>query len=241
MRRREISPVPMSVWGLCEENVLLKRKITGQDGVTCAKPMRPNLDNTRPDCNFHLSQKRILITWSESFWSSPSKVICHLGGPPPSPFRKKRQSAWQKSFILTLTMWLSWLEPPPHTTKGCGLIPSQGVCGRQPIDLSLSPVNKHILRWELKKNKKTLLHSLLSKRMSWPKNNLLFSFLNIFYWLCFYSCPIFFPLYSPPSYTPPPTIIAPFGSCPWVVHISSLASTFPILFLTSPCLFCIYH
>ena len=31
------------------------------------------------------------------------------------------------------------------------------------------------------------------------------------------------------------------SSCPWVVHISSLASSFPILFLPSPCLFCTYH
>ena len=31
------------------------------------------------------------------------------------------------------------------------------------------------------------------------------------------------------------------SSCPWVVHISSLASPFPLLFLTSPCLFCTYH
>ena len=31
------------------------------------------------------------------------------------------------------------------------------------------------------------------------------------------------------------------SSCPWVIHVSSLASTFPILFLTSPCLFCAYH
>ena len=31
------------------------------------------------------------------------------------------------------------------------------------------------------------------------------------------------------------------SSCPWVVHISSLASPFPILFLTSPSLFCTYH
>ena len=27
---------------------------------------------------------------------------------------------------------------------------------------------------------------------------------------------------------------SPLGSCPWVVHVSSLASPFPILFLTSP-------
>ena len=38
----------------------------------------------------------------------------------------------------------------------------------------------------------------------------------------------------------PPTFL-PFSSCPWVIHISSLASTFPILFLPSPCLFSTYH
>ena len=31
------------------------------------------------------------------------------------------------------------------------------------------------------------------------------------------------------------------SSCPWVMHISSLATPFPILFLTSPCLFCTYQ
>ena len=59
-------------------------------------------------------------------------------------------------------------------------------------------------------------------------------FFNIFYWLCYYSCPIyhrppFIPLH--PAHTLPPTF-SPFSSCPWVVHITSLASTFPILFLT---------
>ena len=29
--------------------------------------------------------------------------------------------------------------------------------------------------------------------------------------------------------------------CPWVIHISSLGSIFPKLFLTSPCLFSTYH
>ena len=30
------------------------------------------------------------------------------------------------------------------------------------------------------------------------------------------------------------------SSCPWVMHISSLATPLPILFLTSPCLLCTY-
>ena len=49
------------------------------------------------------------------------------------------------------------------------------------------------------------------------------------------------PLYSPVPCTPLPPTFPPFSSCPWVVPISSLASTFPILFLTSPCLFSTYH
>ena len=50
----------------------------------------------------------------------------------------------------------------------------------------------------------------------------IFYFLSIFYWL--YSCPIF----------PPLPCFSPLSSCPWVIHLSSLASPFPILFLTSP-------
>ena len=67
-------------------------------------------------------------------------------------------------------------------------------------------------------------------------------FSNIFYWLCYYSCPIFFSLLFLFTLHPPPySIPSPFSSCPWILHISSLASPFPILFLTSPCLFCTYH
>ena len=43
---------------------------------------------------------------------------------------------------------------------------------------------------------------------------------------------------------PAPPLVPAFPclcSCPWDVHISSLASPFPILFLTSPCLFSTYH
>ena len=50
--------------------------------------------------------------------------------------------------------------------------------------------------------------------------------------------PFFSPLYSPLPCTPFPPTFHPFlSSCPWVVHISSLASPFPILFLTSPVYF----
>ena len=58
-------------------------------------------------------------------------------------------------------------------------------------------------------------------------------FLNVFYWLCYYLCPIFSPLYSPLP-IPPPTALPYLSSCPWAVHINSLVSPFPTLFLTSP-------
>ena len=43
-----------------------------------------------------------------------------------------------------------------------------------------------------------------------------------------------------PAHPLPPTF-PPYSSCPWVIHICSLASTFPTLFLPSPCLFSTYH
>ena len=48
----------------------------------------------------------------------------------------------------------------------------------------------------------------------------------------------FIPLHPVP---PLPLSFPDLSSCPWVIHVSSLASSFPILFLTSPCLFCTYH
>ena len=50
-----------------------------------------------------------------------------------------------------------------------------------------------------------------------------------------------FPLCPPPPTTPLPSSIPPPSSCWWVVHVSSLASPFPILFLTSLCLFCTHQ
>ena len=49
----------------------------------------------------------------------------------------------------------------------------------------------------------------------------------------------FIPLHPAPPL--PSAFPIPLSSCPWVIHISSLASPFPILFLTSSCLFCTYH
>ena len=64
--------------------------------------------------------------------------------------------------------------------------------------------------------------------------------LIIFYWLCYYSFPNFPPL-CPLQHAPPTLQHPPLSSCPWVVHISSLNSLFPIPFLTSPHLFNAYQ
>ena len=48
----------------------------------------------------------------------------------------------------------------------------------------------------------------------------------------------FIPLHPVP---PLPPAFLHLSSCPWVIHISYLASPFSILFLISPCLFCTYH
>ena len=46
-----------------------------------------------------------------------------------------------------------------------------------------------------------------------------------------------FPLCPPPPNIPFPPAIPTLSSYPWVMHLSSLASPFPILFLTSLCHF----
>ena len=53
--------------------------------------------------------------------------------------------------------------------------------------------------------------------------------------------PFFSPLYAPLPCTLLPPPVPPLSSCPWVIYISSLASPFPILSLTFPCLFCTYQ
>ena len=56
--------------------------------------------------------------------------------------------------------------------------------------------------------------------------------------LLLFHFPPFIPLHPAHPLSP---LIPSFSSCPWVVHTSSLASIFPILFLTCPCLFSTYH
>ena len=90
-------------------------------------------------------------------------------------------------------------------------------------------------------------------------NNEFFAYLNnilLTYTFCFCFCfPIFliyllimllqlshfhpFPQLHPAHPLPPN--FPPYTSCPWVIQISSLASTFPTLLLPSPCLFSTYH
>ena len=53
--------------------------------------------------------------------------------------------------------------------------------------------------------------------------------------------PFISPLYPPALPSLPQPAFPALSSCPWVIHISSLASPFPILFVTSPYLFCTYH
>ena len=53
--------------------------------------------------------------------------------------------------------------------------------------------------------------------------------------------PIFPPFPPLPSTALPSSSTYPYCSCPWVMHVSSLASPFSILFLTPPCLFCTYQ
>ena len=71
--------------------------------------------------------------------------------------------------------------------------------------------------------------------------NLLFILFFKYILLFMLFVPFFSPLYAPPPCTLLPPAFPPLSSCPWVIHISSLASPFPILFLTSPCPFCAYQ
>ena len=80
--------------------------------------------------------------------------------------------------------------------------------------------------------------SLFSKQ----RHPLHFLFLNLFkiiiYWLCYYSCPNFSPFALLHPVPPLPQGIP--ASCPWVMCISSLATPCPVLYFTSPWLFCNY-
>ena len=66
-------------------------------------------------------------------------------------------------------------------------------------------------------------------------------FLIIYFWLCYHSCPDFFP-FVPLHPVPPSLRQSPYPcSCSWAMHVISLATPFPILYFISPWLFCNYY
>ena len=72
-------------------------------------------------------------------------------------------------------------------------------------------------------------------------SGILFYFFILFYWLCNYSCPDFSAFAPPPPSTLHSLRPSPHHcSCPWVMHVSSLATSFPILYFISPLLFSTY-
>ena len=73
-----------------------------------------------------------------------------------------------------------------------------------------------------------------------PRHHFLFLFL-IYLLLMLLQLSQFCPFTELHPAHPIPPIFPPNSSCPWVIHISSLASTCPTLFLPSPCLFSTYH
>ena len=74
----------------------------------------------------------------------------------------------------------------------------------------------------------------------WP--DIFIVFFKKIYWLIMLLQLSHFPPFTQlhPAHLLPPTF-PPYSSCPWVILISSLASTFPTLFLPSPCVFSTYH
>ena len=83
-----------------------------------------------------------------------------------------------------------------------------------------------------------LLHFLLSQS-SFKPSSFFFNIYLIDYAIMVVS--FFSPLYSLLPCTALPPVFPHLSSCPWVIHINSLASPFPILFITSPYLFCTCH
>ena len=70
----------------------------------------------------------------------------------------------------------------------------------------------------------------------------LFSFVLLIYLLIMLSQLSHYPPFTPLHPAQPLThTFLLYSSCPWVIHIIYLASTFPTLFLPSPCLFSTYH
>ena len=126
--------------------------------------------------------------------------------------------------------------PSPGTCLGCEFghqVTGRGTHVRQSISVSLSQCVSLPPSTSL---------SLKSINIFSNEHLLKSKFLSIFYLLCYHSCPIFSsPLSLSASYQHSLQHSPLFRSCPWHVYVSSLASPFPILFLTLPCLFCTYQ
>ena len=92
---------------------------------------------------------------------------------------------------------------------------------------------------------KNILPPVLIKLKRTEKNYFsffIFLYLFLTYFIDYAITVVPFPSFIPiwPAHPLPPTF-SPLSSCPWIICISSWASTFPVLFLTSPCLFSTYH
>ena len=74
----------------------------------------------------------------------------------------------------------------------------------------------HKLNWK-RVDVFTTLSLLIQKQ---NVSTMFFLKIYIFYWLCYYSCPIFSPLYSPSPYNPSPT------SIPCLIHFHDLYNKF---------------
>ena len=103
---------------------------------------------------------------------------------------------------------------------------------RSSIDMSRDPLDGRVYSVTLHTLLTTKTSALFIKSVVFLKYILLIMLLQLSH---------FFPLYSPLPHTLLPPAFPHLSSCLWVIHISCLASPFPILFLPSPCLICTYH
>ena len=106
---------------------------------------------------------------------------------------------------------------------------------RRPLRVSLRQEMKGLSWWGPGPSPQLTNRALFWSFDFWfvSHTGLLLFFWSRFYWLCYYSFPNFSP-FVPPSALHPQTLQHPphLSSCPWLVHISSLTSLFPIPFLT---------
>ena len=86
-----------------------------------------------------------------------------------------------------------------------------------------------------------LEHTLCNRAGGYMPRHVLFFFKYILWIMLFQWSHSFFLPFLPLRLVPQPPAFLPLNLCPWVVYVSYLASPFPILFLTSLCLFCIYQ